>query len=47
MRNDNLVDVLKPMRNSANDKEIEALFMEANIEENPTLRNQFSKLFGF
>jgi len=35
MRNDNLVDVLRPMRNGANDKELEELFMEAIRRRKP------------
>lgn len=35
MRNDNLIDILTPMRNRANDKEIERLFMLANQKRQP------------
>jgi len=35
MRNDNLVDVLTPLRNGASDKELEELFMEAIRRREP------------
>jgi len=35
MRNDNLVDVLGPLRNGANDKELESLFVEACKRRKP------------
>jgi cyclic pyranopterin phosphate synthase len=35
MRNDNLVDVLAPMRQGASDKELKALFMRANQLREP------------
>ena len=35
MRNDNLVDVLGPLRNGANDKELESLFIEACKRRKP------------
>jgi cyclic pyranopterin phosphate synthase len=35
MRNDNLVDILTPMRNGASDKEIEQLFKLANQKRLP------------
>jgi len=34
MRNDNLVDILTPMRNNANNKKLEELFIKAvNLRE--------------
>jgi len=35
MRNDNLVDILGPLRNGANDKELESLFIEACKRRKP------------
>jgi cyclic pyranopterin phosphate synthase len=35
MRNDNLVDILTPMRKGANDEELKALFMRANQLREP------------
>jgi len=35
MRNDNLVDLLTPLRNGANDKELEELFKLANMKRQP------------
>jgi cyclic pyranopterin phosphate synthase len=35
MRNDNLVDVLTPMRKDAKDEEIKQLFLKANLQREP------------
>jgi cyclic pyranopterin phosphate synthase len=35
MRNDNLVDILTPMRHGANDEELKALFIRANQKREP------------
>jgi len=39
MRNDNLVDILKPMRNGASDKELTELFKLANQKRQPYNKN--------
>jgi cyclic pyranopterin phosphate synthase len=39
MRNDNLVDVLTPMRNGANDQELIELFKQANQKRQPYNKN--------
>jgi GTP 3',8-cyclase len=38
MRNDNLVDILTPIRNGASDEELKQLFTQANL-----LREPFNK----
>jgi len=35
MRNDNLIDILKPIRNGAIDQEIKKLFIQANLQREP------------
>jgi hypothetical protein len=35
MRNDNLIDILTPIRRGANDEEIKALFLRANQIREP------------
>jgi Ca2+-binding EF-hand superfamily protein len=35
MRNNNLVDILTPMRHSASDEELKELFMRANKQREP------------
>jgi cyclic pyranopterin phosphate synthase len=35
MRNDNLIDILTPLRNGAKDKELKNLFKEANKRRQP------------
>jgi cyclic pyranopterin phosphate synthase len=39
MRNDNLIDILKPLRNGANDEELALLYKSANQKREPFNRN--------
>jgi molybdenum cofactor biosynthesis enzyme MoaA len=39
MRNDNLVDILTPMRRGVNDEELKALFKRANQKREPYNKN--------
>jgi cyclic pyranopterin phosphate synthase len=39
MRNDNLIDILTPMRRGASDDELKELFKRANQEREPYNRN--------
>jgi cyclic pyranopterin phosphate synthase len=39
MRNDNLTDILTPLRNGANDRELAQLFKQANLKREPFNKN--------
>jgi cyclic pyranopterin phosphate synthase len=47
MRNDNLIDILTPLRQGANDEELKQLFMQANQRREPYNKNKRQHLKKF